>query len=191
MKKTLLTLVFSLIFGSFALGLFAQESTPPMPNPPPPQPPMAARNNISPAPCVVSAFRLFNPLMVDVLCSKLNLDAQQKKTVLDLLTKSEEAAKPKIEAQRQAAEKFMTTMGKPDLTEAELLTAGENAMKAESDLLTEKIKAFSSLRKILTDQQKTELAKFIEGYSVMWRPRTTAPGPFQTPPQPAEPAKTN
>ena len=184
MNKTILTLALATILALPLANVFAQEAAP-LPPTVPPSPTTPVRNKISPSPCVISAFRLFNPLMVDVLTSRITVNAEQKKAVLDLLTKSEESAKPKIEAQRLAAEKFVAALAKPNVTEAELTAAGDMAMKTEAELLNERIKAFLSLQKILDDQQKQELAKFVEGYSVMWKPRSAAPG------TPSQPEKSN
>ena len=172
MKKAFFAFVaLSLVISSNAF-VFAQDKSPQKPNVP--QSPMVLHAKNSPAPSVLSVFRLFNPIMADVLSSKLNLDSNQKTKLADILAKADESAEPKVEAQRLAAEKFVIVLAKNGSTDAEIKSAGDAAVKADADLLDERINTFSSIKNILNDQQKKDLAKFVADYTVIWRQNTFA-----------------
>ena len=149
---------------------------------------------LSPTPCILQALRLLHPQLMPFLAKRLNLTDAQKTQIADLLTKSEDAIKPKIEEQRKAAADFAIAMAKSDTTEAALLAAAEKAQKAEMAIIADRIKTLVAVRAAFTDQQKTDFTQFVEQRTMIWRgeafpPRPMPPAkPVPNGPAPAEPA---
>lgn len=92
-----------------------------------------------------------------MLSSRLKLTDEQKSKINDLMSKADAAVKPKIESQKKAVDKYMQLLQKNDVTETELIAAADEAIKAESVIVTEKLKTLQALRALLNDDQKTEL----------------------------------
>jgi len=149
-------------------------SSPPTITPTPGTEPLAApptQRAVQPTSCVLGLLRLIRPTMAQTLVSALNLTDEQKAKVVNLLTKAEEDAVPKVEAQRKAAQEFAIAVGKESTTQAEMMAAAEKAMKAEAELLNDKIRTLYALKAMLTDEQNTKLAAKLMSLSVPWLPR--------------------
>lgn len=175
-----------------ATGAFGQAA------PPAGAPPM----RLEPRPCALMMLRFLRPSMVPSLVKILSLTDDQTSKVTDLLTKADEAAKPKVEDQRKATKDFATALASPDASQAALVTAFEKAMKSETAIAAESVKTLFALRGLLTDQQKADFTKMIESRTDAWRREgmgmglggpTPLPPPQPPPaagePKPAEPAK--
>ena len=121
-----------------------------------------------------------------MLGERLKLTDGDKTKVSDILTKSEEAMKPLIQAQRKAAEECVTALTKPGLQEIEVQTAADLAMKAEAAILTEKIKTLFALRAALSPEQVTELNSMIDQATSIWRPGAFGPMMNRFPAQPTQ-----
>lgn len=189
-KKALCIIVVVMFVSVAAAGVsWAQGPMPPPGNDRPRTAPIIGpQTMMGPVPCVLSALRVLHPRMTPMLAARLSLSDEEKAKVLDLLTKADEALKPKIEAQKKAAEEFVNSLTKDGLDQAALIAAGENAMKAESAILAEKIKTLADLRAILTSRQKIELNKMLEQFSSPWKPRPPAEAqPVMPPAAPSTP----
>jgi Spy/CpxP family protein refolding chaperone len=157
LKKLLLTLT---VLAGLPVAVFGQA--------PPPA-------RIFPAPPVVGVLQVINVNAMPMLSGRLGLTSEQEPKVRDLLRQSDEALKPRITAQRAAAEKFITLLAKPDSNAADITAAADEASKADSAILSEKVKTFVALRDMLTETQKAELGKLMSDVSTPWRPKPTAP----------------
>ncbi|MCE5199691.1 MAG: periplasmic heavy metal sensor [Armatimonadota bacterium] len=162
MKKLLLTLA---VLAGLPVVVFGQA--------PPPA-------RVFPAPPVVGVLQVINVNALPMLSGRLGLTSEQEPKVRDLLRQSDEALKPKIAAQRTAAEKFITLLTKQDSSSADIAAAADEASKADSAILSEKIKTFVALRDMLTETQRVELGKLMSDVSIPWRPKPTAP-PISSP----------
>lgn len=192
MKKVLI----GLLLCSIALGLgvfaFAQAPANPPAAPMVPAPRMNAGQRQSyPAPCILGAVRVVGLQSLPFLIDRLKLTSDQQTKVTDILTKADNEAKPLIEAQRKAAESFATAVSKPNAAQSEVTTAGQNAMKAESSLLDQKIKSLFALESVLTDEQKkaftevlTQKTSFWQQKPAMMAPQQPGQAPMAPPPAP-------
>ncbi len=146
-------------------------------NVPPPPPPAPAATTASsrspfPAPCLMSSLHIICKTGIDMLSSKLKLTDDQKTKVDDLMSKADTAIKPKIDHQKKAIEAYSELLAKSDTSDAVLLAAADEVMKAEAAIVAEKIKTLQALRALLDDQQKNELNSILLRY--------TAPKPMSS-----------
>lgn len=171
MKNTSLALALSvLLVVVIGAGVFADEPAPPTPGAPPGA---EVKMPVMPAPCIVPTTRILHPRMVDMLSARLNLGEDQKTKISDLLSSADEALTPQIEAQQQAARDFAVAFGKVDTSQADLIAAAEKAMKAETSIVTERIKTLYALRALLTAEQNKTLSDLLEQYTSPWRAQGT------------------
>ena len=147
---------------------------------------------LMPRPSALQAMRLLSPQMAPYLAKRLNLSDTQKTQITDLLTKAENALKPKIEAQRKAIQEFVVAMADGGTTEALLTAAAEKTSKAELAIVAEKIKTLIQIRDILSDQQKAEFNKYVADRTMLWRTEGASPfgGTPVSPPAPPAPEAT-
>lgn len=140
-----------------------------------------------PSPCVVNALRILSPQRIQMLAERLKLTDDQKTRIAGILNKSEDMQKPLIQTQKVAAEEFVVGLTKAGLHEAELQAVADAAMKAESVILTQRIKTLVALRAALNPDQVTELNTMIDQTTVIWRSGGSAPGFNTMPPPPTTP----
>jgi Spy/CpxP family protein refolding chaperone len=139
-------------------------------------------------PSILPTLRLIDAQMAPTLGFVLNLTDDQKTKVLDLLTKSDNDQKPKIEAQAKAAQDYIALLGKSDATQTDLLAAADKVLKAESEIMAVRIGALVALRAILTPEQNKKLSDAVAQPAHRWLPQPGAPpAPPLTPP-PSAPA---
>jgi Spy/CpxP family protein refolding chaperone len=155
MKKMLFILALILLFP--AAAAVAEDVPPPPPPPAPSQEHSAVLTNVFPAPSPLSTLHIISRSGISMLSSRLKLTDEQKSKINDLMSKADAAVKPKIESQKKAVDKYMQLLQKNDVTETELIAAADEAIKAESVIVTEKLKTLQALRALLNDDQKTEL----------------------------------
>ena len=175
MRRTLGIITLCTAMLPLAGAVIAQEEKPVVPvTAPRPSSPQ-------PAPSIGAALRTLQPRMVDMLAERLNLTDDQKKKIADMLIKAEQELAPKIELQRTAAQAFAAALTNTASTEAELTTAADKAMKAETEIVNARIKTLTTLRTQLSPEQNRELANILEQYTTLWRP-VGPPSTAVTPP---------
>jgi hypothetical protein len=190
-KVVFVVWVIVLLLG-LCLASFAEGVTTPGPSVTPAAPPEApgpptgpgpgpiitpGHNLVTPAPCVVNALRILSPLRMPMFDERLKLTDEQHTKLQDILTKSEEDLKPLIQTQKKVAEEFVTGLTKPGLRETDLQAAADLAMKAESAILTEKIKALLAVRAALQPDQVTQFNAMLDQVTSVWRPGASTPAP--------------
>lgn len=127
--------------------------------------------------------RLMDAENVQTLGFVLNLTDDQKTKIQDLLTKSSEEQKPKIEAQIKAMEDYVGLLGKNDAAQADLAAASEKVLKAEGDIMASRIAALIGLRAILNPEQNKKLSDALSESAARWLPPKAAPA--ETPAAPS------
>lgn len=167
LTKIPLVLAVSIVLSAPAGACFAQGAAPPPGAP-------ANRPVVAPKPCIVTSLRLLNPRVMHVLNDRLKLSAEQEPKVRDLLTKSEEAAKPLVEAHRKAAEEYVMLLVKPGANQADIIAAAERASKVEAAIVAEQVKTLFALRALLNGEQNSQLNTLIDGQTTIWK--TQGPG---------------
>ena len=186
MRRTLIALTMIAVLTALVGAALAQGTPAPKPAGPPAPAPPGPPTDVTPgprsesprpAPCILPTLRLINPQMMPTLAAKLNLTDDQKTKVLDLLTKTDKDLKPKIENQIKLAHDYVAVLVNVSATQAELIAAGEKAMKAETDVLTAKIQALFALKGLLTPDQNKLLAGYLDQFAVPWRERPALPAP--------------
>ena len=187
MKKILLVIALSFALVALAGALFAQGAAtsaaatvaPPAP-PAPPQLPSRIET-LRPVPCILPTLRLISPLS-----GRLNLTEDQRTKVTELLTKADADLKPKIENQIKVAADYVKVLVNTDATQAELVAAANNSMKAETDVLMARIQTLFAMRALLTPDQNKQLSEYLAQATIPWsdrahvlggRPQTTVPTP--------------
>jgi len=164
MRNTLWAVAAAVLIANSVSAAFAQTTTQP--------------ERISvPRPCILATFRPLSPQMTPVLVGRLKLEDPVKTKVTELLAKADADLKPNIDAQRKASEAFVVVLAKPNATESELAAAGEVVMKAEAEIVAQKVKTIVALRALLTSEQNDELSKLIDQYTSPWRNRVNVFGP--------------
>lgn len=106
------------------------------------------------------------PLLVE----RLKLSEAQQTKISEILAKSEEEMRPLIKAQRQSAEEFFTGLTKVGLQEIEVQTGAELAVKAETAVMTQRIKTLFQVRAVLDAGQVETLNEMIRRASPIQRP---------------------
>lgn len=193
MKKTLLVLALSFALVALAGVVFAQGAPAPAAAAPaavtqasPPPPTMQPRSDIPrPVPCILPTLRLINPLS-----SRLSLTDDQKTKVTDLLSKADADLKSKIESQAKIANDYITVLINTSATQADLTAAAEKAMKAETDVLMQRIQTLFALRALLTPEQNKQLSDYLAQATIPWsdRPHMSSPMRGNVPPAATPPA---
>lgn len=130
---------------------------------------------VRPAPSILPTLRLIDSEMLPTLGFLLTLTDDQKSKAQDLLGKSDDELKPKIAAQVKAASDYITLLGKPSASQADLTTAAQKVLAADSDLIAARIKAFVAFKAILTAEQNTRLAQELQQTASKWLPQPPAP----------------
>ncbi|MCE5315535.1 MAG: hypothetical protein ABFD49_09570 [Armatimonadota bacterium] len=173
MKKTALFLALVCMIVIPATALVAQDAppAPPADSQPAPVQPRTPGNAdmVFPAPCLMSSLHIINQGAVAMLSSRLHLTDDQKTSAGDMLKQADLALKPKIDIQKKAGQKYADLLLKNDTPEPALLAAADEAMKAESVIVAEKIKTLRALRALLNDQQNTELNSMLAQFAAPWQ----------------------
>jgi len=184
MRKSLLIVAVLSVLSSLTVAALAQTAPPA-----PPSGPVGVRADyVRPVPCILPTLKIISAQMVPMLAARLSLSEADKAKVLDLLTKSDNDIKPKIENQVKAAQDYTTLLANPKASQAELVAAADKAMKAESEVLMVRIQALFTLKALLNEEQNKQLAEYLDQFAKPWRER---PGSIPLPPvaPPATPAK--
>lgn len=133
---------------------------------------------LEPSPCSLMALRFLRQAAVPRLTKDLNLSEEQVGKITDLLKRTEEAMKPKIEEQRQATKEFVLALANPNAGEDDLISAFQKVSKSEEAIAAELIKALVAIRNTLTEEQKLTLSKILESRTRPWQ-GVTVPSPAQ------------
>ena len=166
---------------------FAEEQKPASPIEAPVAVPVV--RSPQPAPCITSAMRTLQPRMAEMLAIRLKMTNEQKQKLVDLLVNADKELAPKIEAQRAAAQSFVTALANKASTEADLTAAAEKAMKAETELVDARVKTFVALRAQLTAEQNEAFSQIMAQYTMLWQQTSPAATPATPTPAPAAPAE--
>lgn len=173
MKNILFVLALSVILVVVVTAAFAEDSSAPVgpvnsvTQQKPIMPP--ASKTPYPAPCIAPTLRVLQSSMLPMLTTRLNLTADQQTKIKDLVTQCEQACLPKIEAQIQATQNYITLLTKDGVTEAELTAAVNTTMKAEGDILIEKVKTLTAIRALLTPDQNKTLTEMLTQWTSPWQ----------------------
>lgn len=162
MKKLLFMVALGLAISTLGGTAFAQAAAPPAPPVAPAQLQQRA-NYVRPVPCILPTMRLINPLT-----ARLNLSGDQKTKVDELLTKADADLKIKVDDQAKAAAAYVTLLTNPKTSQADLTAAAVKAMKAESDVLEQRIQTLFSLKALLTADQNKLLCDFLAQATIPW-----------------------
>ncbi len=191
MKKMLLMVALCLPLLAVSGALFAQAAAAPVAQPAPPPPPAVPNVQpgmgfMRPVPCIVPTMRLIGPLS-----ARLNLSADQKTKVDALLVKADADVKVKIEDQAKAASAYVALLADPKASQTDVSAAAAKAMKAETDVLDQRIQTLFALKTLLNADQNKQLCEYLAEATIPWtdriRPRPATPvAPAAAPAQPAK-----
>lgn len=200
-KPAIIIATIALVGAVAASGAVGQASAPPAPPAPAAAQPATpagtgeapslfprAEKVLRPIPSILPTLRLIDSQMVSTLGFVLNLTAEQKGKVQDLLIKSDSEQKPKIEAQVAASEAYVGLLAKPDATAADLTAAADKVLKLDADIMAVRISALAGLKAILTPEQNKKLAESLYVAASRWLPRKESPADTPTPGNTAAPA---
>ncbi|MGQ9455695.1 MAG: Spy/CpxP family protein refolding chaperone [Armatimonadota bacterium] len=157
MRNLLLRQVLGLIIGIFTVSTVAFCQTQPQPT------------RVEPSPCPLMALRFIRLAAVSRLTKDLNLTEEQVTRVTEILKSSGESVRAKIEEQRRAVSDFVTVLANPKASESEMVESFEKAVRSESAIAAELVRAMIAVREVLTEEQKAAFAKMLELWTNPWK----------------------
>ncbi|MEN6357874.1 MAG: Spy/CpxP family protein refolding chaperone [Armatimonadota bacterium] len=194
MRNLLLFVLSCCLIVMAAPMLCAQETPPPAPTMQGPSSTSSAQEMVLPAPCLMSSLHVINSNAVPMLSARLNLTDEQKAKVTELFSESEKTLNPAIQEQQKAVDKYTKVLLDNNASESELTSAAVEAMKAESSIVTQKIKTLEGLRALLNDDQKSKLNTVLAQFAAIshiqiLKPKLEQSGaqPITSPAAPANP----
>ncbi len=135
-----------------------------LPGPNPPQEPQIAR----PAPCILSAFRIFDPAFMPIFERELKLDEAAKAKVKQYLDSKQEECRSLVEANLKATKDFAAALaGEANNTET-IISLSREVLKSEQALLEHYIKMIAGMKELLNPEQSQLFTKMLEKRLRIW-----------------------